>query len=189
MCIRKIVTLLSPSRGLASGHHQRGGLFPGEPRLKRVVEPMTDPDNVGACLPDYSFSWVLSGPGRRYVKERGNFGCVSNASACILIEPTRSRWPRKPHLRQTQFLPLGLVFVLASRTPARCSSFGAGRARDVGLLRCVGEVIDVTAVFPLRHAAIVMTAAVPVAHAVRVADEERPNPILDAKVDDFASGL
>ena len=83
----------------------------------------------------------------------------------------------------------GLVFVLASRTPARCSSFGAGRARDAGLLRCVGEVIDVTAVFPLRHAAIVMTAAVPVAHAVWVADEERPNPVLDAKVDDPARGL
>ena len=51
------VTLPSPTRGRASGHHQRGGLFPGEPRLKRVVEPLTDPDNVGACLPDYSFSW------------------------------------------------------------------------------------------------------------------------------------
>ena len=50
------MTLLSPSRGRASEQHQRGGLFPGEPRLKRVVEPLTYLDNVGACLPDYSFS-------------------------------------------------------------------------------------------------------------------------------------
>lgn len=83
----------------------------------------------------------------------------------------------------------GLLFVLASRTPARCSSFGAGRARDAGLVRCVGEVIAVTAVFPLRHAAIVVAAAVPVAHAVRVADEEPSHPVLDAKVDDPARGL
>ena len=109
--------------------------------------------------------------------------------ACILIEPTRSRWPRKPHLRQTQFLPLGLCLCSHRGHRLDGSSFGAGRARDAGLLRCVGEVIDVTAVFPLRHAAIVMTAAVPVAHAVRVADEERPDPVLDTKVDDPARGL
>jgi hypothetical protein len=83
----------------------------------------------------------------------------------------------------------GLVLVLASRTPARCSSFGAGRAQDAGLVRCMGEVIYVTAVFPLRHAAIVVAAAVPVAHAVRVADEERSHTVLDAKVDDPARGL
>ena len=83
----------------------------------------------------------------------------------------------------------GLVCVLASRTPARCASFGAGRARDAGYFGFVGEVIDVAAVFPLRHAAIVVTAAVPVAHAVRVADEERSHPVLDAKVDDRPSGL
>ena len=83
----------------------------------------------------------------------------------------------------------GLVFVLASRTPARCSSFGAGRARDAGLVRFVGEVINIAAVFPLRHAAIVVAAVVLGAHAVRVADEERSHPVLDAKVDDPARGL
>ena len=83
----------------------------------------------------------------------------------------------------------GLVCVLASRTPARCSSFGAGRARDACLVRFVGEVINVAAVFPLRHAAIVLAAAVPVAHAVRIADEERSHFLLDAKVDDPTRGL
>ena len=49
-------------KGRASGPHQRGGLFPKEPRLERVVEPLTYLDNrslsrPGARLPDYSFSW------------------------------------------------------------------------------------------------------------------------------------
>ena len=83
----------------------------------------------------------------------------------------------------------GLMLVAAPRTPARGPSFGAGRARDAGLVRFVGEVINVTAVFPLRHAAIVVAATVPVAHAVGVADEEPSHPVLDAKVDDFARGL
>jgi len=58
----KSVTLPSLRKGRASGPHQRGGLFPKEPRLERVVEPLTYLDNrslsrPGACLPDYSFSW------------------------------------------------------------------------------------------------------------------------------------
>ena len=84
---------------------------------------------------------------------------------------------------------VGLVFVPAPRTPAGCASFGAGRARDASLLRFVREVVHISAVFPLRHAAIVVTATVPVAHAVRVADEERPDALLDAEVDDRPRGL
>ncbi len=53
----------------------------------------------------------------------------------------------------------------------------------------MGEVANVAAVFPLRHAAIVVTAGVLLADAVRVADEERPHLLLDAKVDDLARGL
>ena len=83
----------------------------------------------------------------------------------------------------------GLVLVPAPRTPAAGSSFGAGRARDAGLFRFVREVVDVTAVFPLRHAAIMVTAGVSIADAVRVADEERPDAPLETEVDDLVGGL
>jgi hypothetical protein len=83
----------------------------------------------------------------------------------------------------------GPVTMPAAGTPAAGASFGAGRARDAGLLRFVGEVINVVAVFPLRHTAIVMSATVPVAHAMWVADEECADLVLDTEVDDFASGL
>ena len=83
----------------------------------------------------------------------------------------------------------GLVFVPADRTPAASSSFGAGRARDADLLGFMGEIVDVAAVFPLRHTAIVVPTAVLGAHAVRVANEERPDPILDTEGDDLAGGL
>ncbi len=80
----------------------------------------------------------------------------------------------------------GLVLVPTSGTPAACSSFGAGRARDAGLLGFVGQGVDVAAVFPAGHALVVVPAAVPGAHAVRVADEERPDLVVDTKVDDLA---
>jgi hypothetical protein len=57
---------------------------------------------------------------------------------------------------------VGLVTMPAAGTPAAGSSFGAGEAQDAGMLVFVGEVVDVTAVLPLRHAAIVMTAGIPV---------------------------
>src|SRR5438132_4353067 len=41
----------------------------------------------------------------------------------------------------------------------------------------------------LGHAAVVVPATVPITHAVRIADEERADLVLDAEVDDFASGL
>ena len=83
----------------------------------------------------------------------------------------------------------GLVCVLASRTPARCASFRAGRARNAGLHRFMGQVIDVTAVFPLRHAAIVVTTGVSVAHTMRVTNEERPDLLLDTKIDHTSCGF
>jgi hypothetical protein len=83
----------------------------------------------------------------------------------------------------------GLVFVPANRTPARCSSFGAGEARDAGLFGFMGEVVDVAAVFPQGHTVIVISAGAPVAHAVRVADEERSHVLFDAKVDDLPCGF
>ncbi len=52
------MTLPFLSRERASEQRLRGGLFPWEPRLQRVVEPLTDSDNFGACLPDYSLAWL-----------------------------------------------------------------------------------------------------------------------------------
>jgi hypothetical protein len=85
--------------------------------------------------------------------------------------------------------PIGLVFVPAAGTPAACSSFRAGRARDAGVLGFMSQVVDVTTVFPQRHALVVMPAGLPIAHAVRVADEERSDFVLHAEVDDGSSGL
>jgi hypothetical protein len=51
------VTLPFPRGERASEHRHRSGLLPGEPSLQDVVEPVTDSNNVGACRPDYSFSW------------------------------------------------------------------------------------------------------------------------------------
>ena len=78
----------------------------------------------------------------------------------------------------------GLVFVPAAGTPARCSSFGASEAQDAGLFRFVGQVVDVLAVLPQGHALVVVPAGVTVAHAVRVADEERADLVLDTEVDE-----
>ena len=53
----------------------------------------------------------------------------------------------------------------------------------------MGEVVDVFPVFPLRHAAVVVPTTVPITDAVRIADEERADLMLDAEVDDFARCL
>ena len=83
----------------------------------------------------------------------------------------------------------GPVMMPAAGTPAAGASFGPARVRDAGLRRFVGEVINVAAVFPLRHAAVVMPATVPLAHAMWVADEEGADLVLYTEVDDCASGL
>jgi hypothetical protein len=77
--------------------------------------------------------------------------------------------------------------VLTSRTPATGSSFGGGRARDAGLRGLVSQVVDILAVFPQGHAPVVVAAAILVAHAVRVADEERAYLVFHAEVDHLAA--
>lgn len=84
---------------------------------------------------------------------------------------------------------LGLVSMPTCRTAARCSSFGAGEAHDMGSLAFVGEVVDVLAIFPQGHALIVVSASVLVAHAIRIANEEGTDLVLDTEVDDFAGGF
>ncbi len=83
----------------------------------------------------------------------------------------------------------GLVLVPTSRTAATRSSFGAGEARDAGLRGLVSQVGDILAVFPAGHAPVVMAAGILVAHAVRVADEERADLVFHAEVDHLAGRL
>jgi hypothetical protein len=83
----------------------------------------------------------------------------------------------------------GFVFMPTSRTPARCSSFRTGEAHDMGLLRLVGEIIDVFAIFPQGHALIVGSASVLCADPMRMANEEAANLLLDTKVDHRAAGF
>ena len=64
---------------------------------------------------------------------------------------------------------LGLVCMPTYRTPAAGSSFGAGEARYVSLLRFVGEVVNILAIFPQGHTLIVVSAVILVADTMRIA--------------------
>jgi hypothetical protein len=79
-----------------------------------------------------------------------------------------------------------LVFMPAYRTLATGSSFRASEALDAGVLALVGEVIDITAVLPLRHALVVMGSFVLLSHPMRVADEERANLLPHTEVKHLA---
>jgi hypothetical protein len=83
----------------------------------------------------------------------------------------------------------GLMTMPASRTPATGTSFGAGRAQDVSLFAFVREIVDIFAVFPLRHTSIVVSATIVRADAMGVADEERADFLLDAEVNHLTSGF
>ena len=83
----------------------------------------------------------------------------------------------------------GFLFVTASGTLARCSSFGAREARDAGLFGFVRQVVDIFAIFPQGHPLIVMPALILIAHAMWVADEERTGVVLNAKVDNLPGGF
>jgi hypothetical protein len=52
-----VVTLPFPRRERASKQHRQCGPSPRRPYPRYVVELLTYPDNVGACLPSYSFPW------------------------------------------------------------------------------------------------------------------------------------
>ena len=55
----------------------------------------------------------------------------------------------------------GLLFLPTDRTLARCSSFRASEAHDVGLLGFVGEIVDILAIFPEGHALVVVSTTAP----------------------------
>ena len=84
---------------------------------------------------------------------------------------------------------LGLMFVPTYRTAARCASFGAGEAHDVSSFAFVSEVVDVLAIFPQSHTLIVVATIVPIAYAMRIANEEAPHFVLNTKVNDLSCCL
>jgi hypothetical protein len=85
--------------------------------------------------------------------------------------------------------PFGLVTMPTCRTPARCASFGAGEAHDVGLCGFVGGVIDVFPICPQGHALVVMPPSISVEHAVRIADEEAAHVLLNTEVNEGPRGF
>jgi hypothetical protein len=96
---------------------------------------------------------------------------------------------REPASAAGPISAFGLLCMPASGTLATCSSFGAGEARDVSLFRFVGEIVDILAILPQRHALIVVSAVISIADTMRIADEERSDLLLDTKVDDLSCGL
>ncbi len=78
------------------------------------------------------------------------------------------------------------MFMPADRTLAARSSFRASEALDAGLSTLVGEIVDITAVLPLRHALIMTASFVLLAHPMRVPDEERADLLTLAKLDHLA---
>jgi hypothetical protein len=59
----------------------------------------------------------------------------------------------------------------------------------VSSFRFVGEVVDVFAILPTRHPLVVMASPIFLPDALRIPDEERPDPLLHTEGDDLASGF
>ena len=53
----------------------------------------------------------------------------------------------------------------------------------------VGEIVDIFAIFPQGQTLIVMSASIPIANPVRIANEERSELIGNTEVDHVAGGL
>lgn len=82
-----------------------------------------------------------------------------------------------------------LVFMRTLGTLTTRSSFRASEALDVGLCTFVGEIVNITPIFPQTHAPVVVASSVVVSHSMRIANEERANLVLNAEVDHFPGGL
>jgi hypothetical protein len=81
------------------------------------------------------------------------------------------------------------MFMPTDGTLATCSSFGASEALDAGLFRFVGEIVNITPILPEAHPLVMVASMVLVSHPVGIANEEGPDFLLKAKIDDFACGL
>jgi hypothetical protein len=111
---------------------------------------------------------------------------------CIFVHIDRTDQVPMPGKLARAAYPIsafGFVFVPTSRTPARCSSFGAGEAHDVSLLRLVSEVSNIFPIFPQSQALIVVSPFVLNADTRRIADEQGSNSLPNTKVDDFAGSF
>jgi hypothetical protein len=80
----------------------------------------------------------------------------------------------------------GLLFMPTYRTLARCSSFRASEAHDVGLFGFVGEIVDVLAIFPQSHTLVVVPSTISVADTMGVTDKELANFLLNTEFDHFS---
>ncbi len=83
----------------------------------------------------------------------------------------------------------GFVLLSTSGTLATCASFGASEAQDVGLCRFVGEIVDIFAIFPQRHALVVVTTSITSAHTVRIADEKASHLMLNTEINHLSRGF
>ncbi len=79
--------------------------------------------------------------------------------------------------------PCRLLLPVTSRTAAAGSPLTAAEARDADLCTLLVQIVFVFAVFPLRHALVVMPSFVLVAHPMRIAHVEHLHLLLLAKVD------
>jgi len=87
-------------------------------------------------------------------------------------------------------LPVSWLMLMPTcRTLATCSSFRAGEAHHVSLFAFVGEVVDITPIFPQTHTLVVMSPSVLIADAMRIANKERPDLSFDTEVNHFAGRL
>src|SRR5262249_37785088 len=123
------------------------------------------------------------GPGRGYVICWGNAIGSPKASRCVLALPTTWRCPLKPHRRQIHLWPMG-----------RCILPLAGHRLEVPPLRSVPvklvmrrcahlcrRAVDVSPILPLTHTLGMMPVRAAPAHAIRVADIQGTDALLDAE--------
>lgn len=77
---------------------------------------------------------------------------------------------------------LGPLFETAFRTPAGGSPLVAGEAHDAALLTLVREIVNILPIFPAAHSLVMVATGLVVAHAVGVADKERPDAFPHAEI-------
>ena len=82
---------------------------------------------------------------------------------------------------------LGLVFVLAYRTLATCTSFRASRALDASLFSFMCEVVNILAIFPQGHSLVVVASRIAVTDPMGITNEERADVVFLAEADHKAS--
>ncbi len=85
--------------------------------------------------------------------------------------------------------PLHFVFPAAYRTLAARSPLTASEALDAGCFGFGSKIGQIPAVLPPAQALIMMPSAGPLAHTLRIADEQPAHLMLLTKRDDFAGSL